>query len=220
MKINEDNTVTLTQEEYQRATIGLSNLALEELQCKLSTVSRLEDDIDAPIKNIIAMLALLDLKPLWCCCGFAYPDQPSYKDHSFGYTYISLQASSRGFYLFSKAITHPNWFISGFQIDLGTLDSVPVITLKKYWLRQGIWNTPASPHATELAVTGIKYLEEIIASFKDEFLEEVVLQDTNKKYRKACNWQYPDREDWLIKKQDILSNLNTLSITDSLKEKK
>jgi|GEM_PF-2307372 hypothetical protein len=219
MKRNEDNTVTLTAEEFSRANIGLSNLTLEELQTKLSCVTCLADDIDVPIKRVVAMLALLDLKPLWSCCGFNYPDQPAYKDHTFGYTYITLRASSRGFYFLTKVVQHPDWVVSCFQISLSTLDGFPTLTLSKSWLRPGMWNTPASPHASELAVTGIKYLEQILASFQDEFLEEVVLKDTNKVYRKTCFWQYPDREDWIIHKQDVLSNLNPLVIRESLEGK-
>ena len=59
---------------------------------------------------------------------------------------------------------------------------------------------------SERAVLRIHSMEKALLSlFKGEFLEEVVLTDTNKMQERLLhNWQYPSLNDWVIKRKDIL----------------
>jgi hypothetical protein len=218
MKKNEDGTFTLTQEEFNKMSIAVNKMNLDINKEILSAVDKLEDDIDAPMKNSIAMMALLGMEPTWCCCGFNYEGQPAYKDHSLGYMYVMLKNIDRSFSVFQKMIKSKFWEVGAFEINLCKCDLIPFFSLRKAIVRPGYWNTSTSVHLHELGATGIKYLEQMLLEQKEDFATRTLLTDTNEKYRKTTSWQYPGRKPWNILKKNILKNLNTQTIQEKLSE--
>jgi len=172
-----------------------------------STLSRsLEQDIDEPIKNCVAMLALLGCQTIWCCCGFDYIGQPIHKYHQYGRTYFILSNTlgtktlwgdflNRGLlgnktWEFYKVPNTTTWDL---HVDFGNV--VPQ------------WRDPKSPHYSENAVMYIEQLERLLESMSDSFSDSAIVFDTNEAYQRTYrHWQYPiKKESWYITKEDFLA---------------
>src|SRR3990167_10289827 len=74
----------LTEQEFQEYLNLRSLYSREKMLESVRSVRCLRDDIDQPIRNCVAYLALLGCNPVWSCCGFDYIGQPIHKSHEYG----------------------------------------------------------------------------------------------------------------------------------------
>src|SRR3990167_575278 len=68
----------------------------ERILKSVKSITRLEDDIDEPLKTCVMALALLGCEPVWSCCGFDYAGQPIHKSHEHGRCGIRLRDNESG----------------------------------------------------------------------------------------------------------------------------
>lgn len=211
-------SVLISDEDYNEYQILQHNALFQQKLDSVKALKNLRDDIDLPIRNLVAMFALLGCKPQYSCCGFNYDEQPMHKTHEYGNTYIRLspikqttdvlKILSEEKIIESKVvfdvreISSDNWcvwlnpnfaqLISDFDYKISK-DGYP-------------WANKSCIHFYEYAVVKITYLEDAMKKlFIDKFTDEVILVDTNKIIRlKTANWQYPELENWIIKKEEIL----------------
>ena len=127
-----------------------------------------------------------------------------------------IKANERSFDILNKLMRSSVWYIGGFEVIYSIIDFVSFFTINKKIARPEYWNKQTSPHFSELGATGLKYLEQALFELKDIFLMYTVLTDTNGKYKDTCSWQYPPRNSWFIKKEDVLKNVNTETIQQKL----
>lgn len=204
--------VLISDEAYKEYRT-LQNTAI--FQQKLDSVRgmvNLKNDIDLPVRRLVAMLALLECSPMWSCCGFDYDGQPMHKTHEYGNTYLAMQYTMR-----SRSIL--KILVAGKWIRPRSDDT----NQWEYWINNHTlylrsdfdffhrrdkypWSLQNCIHFPELAVAKIKELELLImAYFEDEFRESVVVKDTNLNQKRfASNWQYPTLEDWIVTLSDVL----------------
>jgi len=190
--------VSITEEEY----VEYSALKREALRIKnlisLSKITKLEDDIDLPIKRCVVAFALLGCEPLWSCCGFDYKGQPLHKSHQYGRIYFILGHNSFSEKLCEAITKSTDWEYCLFNGNLD-LHIEPKNVVSQ-------WDYRDCPHYHEPFVQYIQHLENYLFSMKDLFANEVVLSDTNGKYEKWYPyWAYPTFDDWVIRKEDYIS---------------
>lgn len=176
----------LTDEEY------LDYQRLKSLE-SLSTTYNLEDDIDFPIKNSVALLALAGANPMFSCCGFDYHGQPQHKKHQYGEPYIMLQNDDPTRLVISK--------IYGTQLPYGwKITRRGTIMLALTSSNNPHWDSPEIIHYSEMMVIALNDLEHYLWDrLKDSLLDEVILEDTNKTHHKNLKyWQYPPKNPWVI----------------------
>lgn len=187
--------VTITEEEYadycslkEQAT-RIKNLV------SLGKVTRLEDDIDAPVKRCVAAFALLGCEPLWSCCGFDYAGQPLHKSHQYGRIFFILANNAFSEDLCKIITETSDW---EYHLHNGNLDLH--VDIKNVVAQ---WDYKDCPHYHEPFVYYIRGLENRLFSLEDWFAEEVTLGDTNGMMKDALPyWQYPTMEPWVIRKKD------------------
>ena len=187
-----------TKNEYEEYRRLKKQAARIEIFSSLNEVTRLEDDIDIPVKRCVAAFALLGCQPKWSCCGFDYKGQHLHKGHQYGRIYFILERSPVS-EACCKAITASGLWQYAVR-DNDTLD-----------LRIDIenvisqWDEPSCIHYHEPFACYIQQLEDYLYRLSDLFAEEVVLGDNNGKMKEAfSHWQYPTMEDWIIRKEDYI----------------
>lgn len=161
-------------------------------------IQYLEDDVDAPIKKCVAMLALLGLEPLFSCCGFDYRGQPYHKSHQYGEAYIMVKdndTSQRWLPAGSNGILGNGWKIR--KHIKGTLVIVLKVPGNPHWRKKDCI------HFSEEIVIGIANLEKMLMNLHGTFASGWVLEDTNQNYKKngVNHWQYPPKKPWVILKE-------------------
>jgi len=189
--------------EYQEY-LKLKRWAKKEKILRSSVKSdRLEDDIDLPIKRLVAMFALLGCGPQWSCCGFDYKGQPFHKSHQYGSPYIVLEdnvLSEKIINDISCDVLGKKWRIYRRETDglkQIALDGKPI----QHW-----WTLDISCiHYPEESIVNINRLGNFLLGYKDEMLESIQLKDMNCYYKeKFVDWQYPCKKPWNIDKVDIV----------------
>lgn len=165
--------------------------------------TKLEDQIDVPIKKSVAMLNLLGIRTLWACCGFDYKGQPKYKDHVYGNPHIiidfedGLRMKDNG--LLAIAIN------SGWQLAVSQASCTIVFVLTARKMYEGIWKDPKSIHYHENANIAIKNLENALRKCTPYFKDEVILIDENSVMQKHFeHWGHEPSDNWVIKKEDYI----------------
>ena len=205
--------VTISDTEYKQYQSFLNNYKFSKKINSVKETKFLEYDIDEPIRNIIAMFALLRCKPLFSCCGFNYQGQPMHKTHRFGSVYIQLEYDDNikkvicALYDELKCNSSEDGWLAGF-----TPNTVPVpkiylqASFEKSWILKDSnqdWNKQDCIHYPEWGVFKIKELEQALWAMNDDFSDKVILTDGNHKYKEEWrHWQYPALEQWTIKKND------------------
>ncbi|MBT4586155.1 hypothetical protein HN960_05150 [Candidatus Peregrinibacteria bacterium] len=185
----------ISKEEYAEYQTLLKKSKYIYSRDSAKSIKSLEDDIDLPIKDCVAMLALIGCEPVFSCCGFDYDGQPLHKSHQLGYPYVRLTDN-----LYSEALlTSPfkqGWTakIFGSQISLELNTSM-----------NPHWRKASCIHYSEEAVIGIQYLENLLHNNKHLFNDFVVLKDTNASHASELKfWQYPPKTPWTIYKEDYI----------------
>lgn len=210
--------VLISDENYTEYMTLQHNALFQQKMDSVRAQKNLKNDIDKPIRNLVAMFALLGCKPLYSCCGFDYDGQPMHKTHEYGDTYIRLSPTKQTSKTLQKLADNE-------VIERAVVCSVEDISSDKWcvWVtphfaqlisdfdyqisKEGYpWASSSCIHFYEHAVINIFYLEKAMKRlFVDEFANEAVLADTNKTQNLCVdNWQYPILEDWVIKKEELL----------------
>jgi hypothetical protein len=187
---------TISDQEYEEY-LSLKNwISKQEILDSAKSITRLEDDIDAPVKKCVAMLALLGCEPVYSCCGFDYDGQPLHKSHQYGRPYFILTMSEKTVafldFLVRKKSTwyavggnHPKWT----NVEL-------MVGMNPHWRKE------ECIHFYEESLVGILQMEKILIGLHSYMAESVELVDTNYKAKtQAKHWQYPPKEPWHIKKE-------------------
>ena len=131
----------------------------------------LEDQIDLPIKNCVAMLNLLGIETWWACCGFDYKDQPKWKDHVYGNPHIifslenGLNMKHNGLLYLSQT--------TGWCLSVCNASCQVAFTLTAKQMYPQIWQNKKSIHFHENGNIAITNLETQLKKFKDHFKDEV-----------------------------------------------
>lgn len=168
----------------------------EEIRNSAKKITRLEDDIDLPIKKCVMALALLRCEPTFSCCGFDYDGQPFHKSHQYGEPYIRMKNNIYSVSLSTNPISKGWNFEMVYGVDVGLTWKAPA---------NPSWRDPKCIHFSEEIVIAIQWLEDRLLKASDNFMVSAILKDTNHENRKSLKyWQYPPKEDWLIKKSDLL----------------
>ena len=80
-------SVLISDEDYKEYRTLQHNALFQQKLESVRGMKNLRDDIDVPIRKLVAMFALLGCTPLWSCCGFDYDGQPMHKTHEYGNIY-------------------------------------------------------------------------------------------------------------------------------------
>lgn len=204
---------TLTDEQYREYQLLKSQANFDSVR----SLNMLENDIDEPVKPIVAMLALLDCGPLFSCCGFDYDGQPLHKTHEYGSVYFMLRNTINSVSL----LRH----LSSVEIARSLSDDVSVDWM--WWMSKNNvfilrsaftaehdkvnypWTRRTSCiHYSEIATVQIRLMEKALYNLQEYFADEVVLKDTNAQYT-DMHWQYPALKPWMINKENFLSAFHT-----------
>jgi hypothetical protein len=219
MPINKDYTFHYTKTKIETEMIitpaeyaEFQHLRLlYKLESKLESVRQLrnlEQDIDAPIRSVVAMLALLGCEPIWSCCGFDYAEQPYHKSHQYGKSYIAMNDNEA-----IRVLTPVILEAMPFQ------DKYTIWTIKPRQVYEddgwvlfadleggNVWPETDSIHYSEPGTIAIGYLKKILFGLKDRFTDSVTLGDYNGIHKNRYpDWQYPPLRDWVINKADVLA---------------
>ena len=171
-----------------------------------STEPSVKDDIDIPMRKTIAMLNLWGIPTKWSCCGFDFPEQPAWASHSYGTAYIRTKSNGVIFEKIARLFNIP-LFAQGMW--RGYIMSYPHqnetdITMS-CTIGGGQWTQKDCVHFYEHLLTRIKYLEDRLLEFKDEFVDVVTLHDFNHDMKvNLPGWQFEPKGDWEIIKDQIL----------------
>jgi hypothetical protein len=166
-------------------------------------LSNLKDDIDLPLVKTIAYLNLLGIKTLWSCCGYNYPEQPAHKAHQIGQINISMEfsdkAASVGIYILQL---NYEWALKCQLVNPAPLRAYIIYSdIKRFHPN---WDEN-SVHYHEHPSQMINGLEKRLYKLKDQFMDEVVLTDTNHASKQANPyWAYPGSDPWVIRKNDFI----------------
>lgn len=182
----------ITKEEYEE-------FRKFQEQRSVFDVTTLEEDIDYPIHNLVAMCALAGMSPMFSCCGFDYHGQPTYKSHQYGEPYIMFKRDQEMVILFDY---QSKLFGCGWEIR----DKKSHVLLNLKVPMNPYWRDPKSPHFSEEMVIALNSLERLLYPLLSPLFKEwVILHDTN-----ATNhsvhlryWQYPPRTPWKITKESF-----------------
>ena len=166
----------------------------------------LKDDIDIPLVKTIALLNLLDIRTIWCCCGFNYEGQPEHKLHDYGTLQILVENNQ-------KAI----WLATGMLQSQMPFQLTTTLVAPKHTKALGIvrtfghpvkeWDKPEGPHFHEMPSQYICQLERfLLQPYVIEMMrDEVIVIDTNAVVRETNPyWDYKPRTPWVIKKDEFV----------------
>jgi len=208
-------SVLISDENYKEYMTLQHNALFQQKMDSVRAQTNLKNDIDNPIRNLVAMFALLGCKPLYSCCGFDYDGQPMHKTHEYGSTYIRLSANKSTADTLKKLSEREIiertlvWDVKDISSDKWIVWATPkfaqlMCDFDYETSKMGYpWAFSSCIHFYEYGVIRINYLESAVKRlFISEFADEIVLKDTNKLQPGA--WQYPVLEDWIIKKEEIL----------------
>jgi hypothetical protein len=190
----------ITEKQYDEYVSLRRWAKREKVWVSAKGITKLEDDVDLPIKKCVAMCALLGLEPLFSCCGFDYDGQPYHKSHQYGEPYIMFKSNPKTLSLLTYP---PNWKF-GWLMRKHVQNTI-LLVLKVEGNPH--WRKKDCIHFAEELVISIAWLERFLSFQKDAFLDEIILCDTNQNYKKSGVrfWQYPPKEDWVIQKEMIES---------------
>ena len=74
--------------------------------------------------------------------------------------------------------------------------------------RSGDWKNEDCIHYSELGATYIKYLEDFLVSLERKMKSRAVVVDTSEIYKaRFPSWQYPPKHAWVIRKSDLLKEM-------------
>ena len=168
------------------------------------SVLSLEDDIDLPMKKVIAMLSLLDITTFFTCCGFNYNGQLMHKEHVYGNWQVLMLADTKCMMLTKELVD-----------SMKNPKFRPLIEYKYFgtsltWI-YGInseirnWDKPECPHSSEISVIITDEIEKFLMDKLNDMKDISVVYDFNDyMLKRYSNWQYPAKLPWTVSKQKLL----------------
>lgn len=205
--------VLISDEDYKELNVLRSYYKREENLKSVQSIENLERDIDDPIRTIVAMFALLGCDPRFSCCGFDYHGQLIHKTHEYGNAYIMLSNNSNTEQVIDYLVKD-DFLADTFQMTSKwrtwnvERDKVVFVALAFDWedsQRKYPWTKHNCIHYAEKGVIGLYALRRKLYLFRDSFLENATLYDTNEKQSDAlAYWQYPSLAPWKIEKEHVL----------------
>lgn len=208
--------VLISDEDYKEYRILQHNAIFQQKLISIKELQNLKNDIDAPIRKLVAMFALLGCEPMWSCCGFDYDGQPMHKTHEYGDVYIILKNSLRVIEILEVLLNEKVIKVSKREMladddQWRTWASGNLVFLQSdfdfFHVESNYpWRDHNCVHFSELSIIKIDELEqELLRLFSNKFMDTVILKDTNYlRKQRLYNWQYPVLDDWVITKEDIL----------------
>lgn len=167
----------------------------QKIRESVTRISKLEDDIDAPIKKCVACLALLGCEPLYSCCGFDYEGQPYHKSHQYGRPYIVLTVKPLTLQILQELSSRKTFWQAGRGNYAKWTNLELICGMNPHWRRD------ECIHFYEESLVGIIQLQNLLMSAYPKMLDEITLVDTNFKAKiQSKHWQYPPKESWHIQK--------------------
>lgn len=203
----------ITEDEYDEWQQLRQNALIQSKFDSVRGLKSVKDDIDVPVRRLVAMFALLGCEPLFSCCGFDYDGQPMHKTHEYGCVYFILTDNNRTIQILHELkeakIVH--------ELEEETSKWQGWKANNAWFLRSAFtrehdkieypWVADRTCiHYSEVGVLRIDILEKVLLKAKNSFADEAVLEDTNDAYkneRKISHWQYPTLEPWMITLDDV-----------------
>lgn len=181
---------TVSDREYKKYEAWKTK---DKVRKSLFETYNLEEDIDFPIRNSVAILALAGATPLFSCCGFDYHGQPEHKAHQYGEPYIMLGNDAQTIQVIGSLFGR-----LAFGWKFSKEGGVTFLQLTR--ISNPHWDNKELIHFSEEIVIAINSLEAtLFGELSYRFLEEVILEDTNKNHNKNLKyWQYPPKNPWVI----------------------
>jgi len=206
-------TVAISTDEYKELQMLRNHYGMEEIRKSVVKMRGLEKDIDLPIKTIVGMFALLGCEPLFSCCGFDYAGQPIHKTHEYGNAYVMLRNNKQTKWVIEQMIgikflkegieKTSRW--RTWEVEK---EEIVFVALSFDWEesnRDYPWTKTNCIHYSEKGVIGLGVLRKVLWKFRNGFLDNVILSDTNNLHNKNLPyWQYPGLEEWKINKEELV----------------
>lgn len=174
---------------------------MENVVRKPKEIINLQDDIDAPVKNMVQYLNLWGVKTVWSCCGFDYQGQLPHKDHISGQPQVACECTPESFEKISRLIAHlgeTSRTIWTARIEYKMYNKLELVLMAA--TRGPMWGHPKSPHFHEGCVMALAAMEKSLLSFQSEFIKEVVIEDANRSLIGTYEyWDYQPTNSWEIK---------------------
>lgn len=182
--------MNISKTEYQEY---LAWKQKKEIETSLQETYNLEDDIDFPIRNSVAILALAGCSTMFSCCGFDYHGQPSHKAHQYGEPYIMMRSDHNTETVLATIQTR---LAFGWRIR----KQQGLLFLELIQINSPHWDDSKVIHYSENMVIALNNLEKsLFQNLKDILQEEVIMEDTNKEHNRNLKyWQYPPKNPWVI----------------------
>ena len=203
----------ISDEEYEQFQILKQNAESQANFDSVRETKYLENDIDTPIRKLVAMFALLGCEPQFSCCGFDYDGQPLHKTHEYGCVYFILDDNSETEEVIQILMDRNIVVEDDGKTDKWTTwkNAGGVILRTAFTKKHDSMDYPwvakrTCIHYSEVAALNISVLERALRSLSDWFAPVVTLYDTNTEYRnrrKVSEWQYPGLEPWTIYLDDL-----------------
>jgi len=189
----------ISKNEYEEFKKFRHKQELKKIWESQESIVNLEDDIDLPIRNLVAMFALCGCSPIYSCCGFDYKGQPYHKSHQYGEPYImfSITEASKTILGGIQSELPPTWWIKA--------KSNKIFLSRRFAVQNPHWNLPTSPHFMEELVMELSMMEKsLIPLLYPIMQEEVILEDSNEIASKLEKyWQYTPKNPWVITKDSF-----------------
>lgn len=184
---------TISENKYKEYLALKRWAKREKVYQSMTSTTKLEDDIDLPVKKCVAMFALLGFQPIFSCCGFDYHGQLYHKSHQYGEPYFMFSENEK-----SKSLI-------GVKYGAWIGEKRHAILLIAKVKGNPHWRKKDCIHFSEECVISIGALERWLLSNTSIMVDTITLQDTNQNYKKSGirHWQYEPKEPWIIRK-DLL----------------
>lgn len=213
--------VIISDKDYKEYLTLQHNSIFQQKLDSVRSLKSLKEDIDIPIRTLVATFALLGCEPLWSCCGFDYDGQPLHKTHEYGNAFIFFRETNQTQKIVDSLIEHKvvQNKEKGSGMDSKTNDWITYTFERRIHLASNFdyyqkksdypWSKNSCIHYPELAIIQINGLGwHVCKLFSNELLDTVTLHDTNKRYKdNLVDWQYPVLEDWIIHKEDVFRSI-------------
>lgn len=162
--------------------------------------TKLYDHIDAPIRKAVAGMNLLGFKTHFSCCGFDYEGQPDFKSHLKPYIFLDYNQIMETPVL--KMKLYDLGILAGWGYDNAGSQYIDFYAKISTHVDDP-WGKAKSVHFYEKSAIAIARLNETIKRFDKYFLDQVIIEDGNKKSKENVPyWQYqPCEENWIVTKE-------------------
>jgi hypothetical protein len=170
-------------------------------------MSNLEQEIDLPMQNLIALLNLYGLTTVWCCCGFN--DREPDKDHVVGRPQVWIKTNPDSYLKIIKLLDYEIFAVTQeWQCVIRKMSfQAPMFEICcNFDKPKGAWTNANSKHYHERINVAIKHLCDRLLQFQDQFIDEVIIEDGNAKMQEQMQgWMVEPSQPWVVQKAKYVS---------------